>query len=107
MDRRSWLWRRKSSEKSPGESESSGSLSSHSERFSDDQEASKASPNHAQSPEISSNISGGEVQDNVKSLTEKLSAALSNISAKEDLVMQHAKVAEEAVSGEMNVENRK
>ena len=37
MDRRSWLWRRKSSEKSPGETESTGSLSSHSERFSDDQ----------------------------------------------------------------------
>lgn len=32
-------------------------------------------------------------------LTEKLSAALSNISAKEELVKQHAKVAEEAVSG--------
>lgn len=37
MDRRSRLWRRKSSEKSPGETESSGSMSSHSERFSDDQ----------------------------------------------------------------------
>lgn len=37
MDRRSWLWKRKSSEKSPSESESSGSLSSHSERYSDDQ----------------------------------------------------------------------
>lgn len=37
MDRRSWLWRRKSSEKSPGETESSGSISSHSERFSDEQ----------------------------------------------------------------------
>ncbi|CAN7117017.1 unnamed protein product, partial [Brassica rapa subsp. narinosa] len=37
MDRRSWLWRRKSSEKSPGETESTGSLSSLSERFSDDQ----------------------------------------------------------------------
>ena len=37
MDRRSWLWRRKSSEKCPGETESSGSVSSHSERFSDDQ----------------------------------------------------------------------
>lgn len=37
MDRRSWLWRRKSSEKSPGETESSGSISSLSERFSDDQ----------------------------------------------------------------------
>ncbi|KAJ0783765.1 hypothetical protein HanLR1_Chr01g0024171 [Helianthus annuus] len=38
MDRRSWLWRRKSSEKNTGETESSGgSVSSHSERFSDDQ----------------------------------------------------------------------
>lgn len=35
----------------------------------------------------------------MKILTEKLSAALRNISAKEDLVKQHAKVAEEAVSG--------
>lgn len=40
-----------------------------------------------------------EVNDSVKSLTEKLSSALLNISAKEDLVKQHAKVAEEAVSG--------
>lgn len=40
MDRRSWLWRRKSSDKSPGETDSSvsgsGSLSSPSERFSDE-----------------------------------------------------------------------
>ena len=40
-----------------------------------------------------------EVNDNVRSLTEKLSAALMNISAKEDLVKQHTKVAEEAVLG--------
>ena len=39
-----------------------------------------------------------EVSD-VKILTERLSAALLEISAKEDLVQQHAKVAEEAVSG--------
>ncbi|XP_058091288.1 filament-like plant protein [Magnolia sinica] len=105
MDRRSWLWRRKSSEKSPGETESSGSVSSHSERFSDDQEASRASPNHTRSPEVSSNHVGNEVHDNMKNLTEKLSAALSNISAKEDLVKQHAKVAEEAVSGWEKAEN--
>lgn len=37
MEHRSWLWRKKSSEKSPGETESSGSVSSHSERLSDDQ----------------------------------------------------------------------
>ncbi|XP_010911870.2 uncharacterized protein [Elaeis guineensis] len=104
MDRRSWLWRRRSSEKSPGETESSGSVSSHSERYSDDQDAFKASPinaspSQAQSPEVSSKTAGGEVNETVKSLTEKLSAALLNISAKEDLVQQHAKVAEEAVLG--------
>lgn len=118
MDRRSWLWRKKSSDKSdksPGaETESSGSISSHSERYSDEQDASRASPNHntqspevtskapiTQSPEVTSKVAvtDEKVNDNIKSLREKLSAALINISAKEDLVKQHAKVAEEAVSG--------
>ncbi|KAJ8492080.1 hypothetical protein OPV22_013801 [Ensete ventricosum] len=104
MDRRSWLWRRKSSEKSPGETESSTSVSSHSERYSDHQELLRASPNdasvsHAQSREVLRDASDGEVHEAVKRLTQKLSVALLNVSAKEDLVKQHAKVAEEAVSG--------
>ncbi|RZC57285.1 hypothetical protein C5167_004587 [Papaver somniferum] len=37
--------------------------------------------------------------DNMRNLTEKLSAALLNITSKEDIVKQRAKVAEEAVSG--------
>ena len=37
MDRAGWLWRRKSSDKSPGGSDSSMSVSSHSEQCSDDQ----------------------------------------------------------------------
>ncbi|XP_027341925.1 filament-like plant protein 3 isoform X1 [Abrus precatorius] len=112
MDRRSWLWRRKSSEKSPGETESSGSISSLSERFSDDQVypaqaalspevTSKAVPNEE---EISTPKKSKEVSD-VKILTDKLAAALLNISAKEDLVKQHAKVAEEAVTGWEKAEN--
>ena len=40
-----------------------------------------------------------DMQDSVKSLSEKLSAALLTISAKEGLVKQHAKVAEDAVAG--------
>ncbi|KAJ0976894.1 hypothetical protein J5N97_012368 [Dioscorea zingiberensis] len=104
MDRRSWLWRRKSSEKSPGETESSGSVSSLSERYSDDHEVMRASlnnasPNCVHSPEVSSETDNIEANETVKSLTEKLSAALSSISAKEELVKQHTKVAEEAVSG--------
>lgn len=68
------------------------------------QEALRSSPNdasvdHAQSSEVSSSTYDGEVNQTVKRLTEKLSAALLNISAKEDLVNQHAKVAEDAVSG--------
>ncbi|KAK8479158.1 hypothetical protein V6N11_025560 [Hibiscus sabdariffa] len=99
MDRRSWLWRRKSSEKSPGETDSTSacSISSHSERFSDEQANATIG---SQSVEVTSNtIAVEEENNNVRSLTEKLSAALMNISAKEDLVKQHAKVAEEAVSG--------
>ncbi|MBA0567832.1 hypothetical protein Golob_005366, partial [Gossypium lobatum] len=148
MEKKSWLWKRKSSERSPGETESSGSISSQSERFSDDQakevissrgkhigrlklrfkallhlvkhdnktrrddvvtvsspakEAFKASsPNDCtKSPEVSSKASAvpEEVNDSIRSLTEKLSAALVNVSAKEDLVKQHAKVAEEAIAG--------
>lgn len=37
MEKRKWLWKRRSSERSPGETESSESISSHSERYSDDQ----------------------------------------------------------------------
>ncbi|KAG2273054.1 hypothetical protein Bca52824_067609 [Brassica carinata] len=104
MDRRSWLWRRKSSEKSPGETESTGSLSSHSERFSDDQ--------RSHSPELISKpvtreeeVEEEEATADIKILTERLSAALLNVSLKDDLAKQHAKVAEEAVAGWEKAEN--
>ncbi|KAK6115586.1 hypothetical protein DH2020_007855 [Rehmannia glutinosa] len=108
MEKRKWPWKKKSSERSPGESESSGSFSSHSERYSDEQEVLRESPNDSlQSPEVTSKatLTDDEVKEAVKSLTEKLSAALVNVSAKEDLVKQHAKVAEEAVAGWEKAEN--
>ncbi|KAB2023907.1 hypothetical protein ES319_D06G051800v1 [Gossypium barbadense] len=108
MEKKSWLWKRKSSERSPGETESSGSISSQSERFSDDQAFKASSPNDCtKSPEVSSKASAvpEEVNDSIRSLTEKLSAALVNVSAKEDLVKQHAKVAEEAIAGWEKAEN--
>ncbi|CAM0874630.1 unnamed protein product [Alopecurus aequalis] len=60
-----------------------------------------SSPQHGQlpPPEDFTNIRDGDMQESVKSLNEKLSAALSTISAKDDLVKQHAKVAEDAVAG--------
>ncbi|XP_015695140.2 filament-like plant protein [Oryza brachyantha] len=96
MDRRSWLWRRRSSEKSPAETESS--VSSPSERLSDEQDTAKSSPSSVQSPEIVLK----EAQDDnvkVKVLSERLSSAVLDIRAKDDLVKQHSKVAEEAVLG--------
>ncbi|PRQ49593.1 putative filament-like plant protein [Rosa chinensis] len=104
MDRRSRLWQRKSSDKSSGETESSGSISSHSERFSDDQ----AFPTHSiQSLEVTSKAprSDEELNESVGTLKEKLSAALLDSNAKDELVKQHAKVAEEAVSGWEKSEN--
>lgn len=62
----------------------------------------KAYPTHSSlSQEVTSKVAVAdeEVGEGVKTLSEKLSAALLNISAKEELVKQHAKVAEEAVSG--------
>ncbi|KAK4352724.1 hypothetical protein RND71_028242 [Anisodus tanguticus] len=108
MEKRKWLWKRRPSDKSPGETESSGSLSSYSERYSDEQDALKEFPDHdKQSPEVTSKaaIIDDESKESLRCLTEKLSAALVNVSAKEDLVKQHAKVAEEAIAGWEKAEN--
>ncbi|KAG2701122.1 hypothetical protein I3843_06G029300 [Carya illinoinensis] len=117
MEKRKWLWKRKPSDKSPFESESSRSISSHSERYSDDPEAFESSPSHdTQSPEATSKAmesaedvsdasSKKDINDSIQSLAEKLSAALVNVIAKEDLVKQNAKVAEEAVAGWEKAEN--
>ncbi|PHU12224.1 hypothetical protein BC332_19154 [Capsicum chinense] len=55
--------------------------------------------NDNQSPEVTSKAVtiDNEAKESPKKLIEKLSAALVNVTAKEDLVKQHAKVAEEAV----------
>ncbi|KAF1002862.1 filament-like plant protein [Apium graveolens] len=108
MEKRSWLWKKKSSEKSPGDTDSSGSISSHSERYSGEQETLKEYSNlFSQSPEVTTKfaVPNGEVNDGIKILTEKLSAALVNVGAKEDLVKQHANVAEEAIAGWEKAEN--
>jgi len=58
-------------------------------------------PEHGQSLEqhVSSNVRDEEIKETFESLNYKLSATLSTIRAKEDLVKQHAKVTEEAVAG--------
>nr|KYP67642.1 Filament-like plant protein 4 [Cajanus cajan] len=114
MDRR-WPWKKKSSEKSVIEKAATALDSSDA---SNNQETNKK-PNYIQiSVESYSHLSGLEdqvktyeekvqtyeekvqtLEDEVKEMNEKLSAANSEINTKESMVKQHAKVAEEAVSG--------
>eukprot|EP01018_Ginkgo_biloba_P020015 Gb_02939 [translate_table: standard] len=98
MDRRSWPWRKKNSEKITITSEPSDSSLAHSARHYDDQDNSKALAEHARKSEEAM-MQCQESEEKVKSLNEKLSAALADITTKDSLVKQHAKVAEEAVSG--------
>uniref|UniRef100_J3N6C7 Uncharacterized protein n=1 Tax=Oryza brachyantha TaxID=4533 RepID=J3N6C7_ORYBR len=60
-----------------------------------------SSAQHDQSPhpEVFTNVRDEDMPDSMKSLSEKLATALLTINAKEDLVKQHTKVAEEAVAG--------
>ncbi|KAG8090720.1 hypothetical protein GUJ93_ZPchr0011g27115 [Zizania palustris] len=60
-----------------------------------------SSPQHCKSPqpEVFANVRDEDMKDSMKSLSGKLAAALLTINAKEDLVKQHMKVAEEAVAG--------
>ncbi|CAL5083139.1 unnamed protein product [Urochloa decumbens] len=97
MDRRSWLWRRKSTDKSPAETETSASSAS--DRLTDEQDTAKSSPKSTESPEISSKELEDDSNVKVKVLSERLSSVVQDIRAKDDLVKQHSKVAEEAVLG--------
>ncbi|GJN32394.1 hypothetical protein PR202_gb20901 [Eleusine coracana subsp. coracana] len=97
MDRRSWLWRRKSTDKSSAETETSASSAS--ERFTDEQDTARSSPKSTQSPEILSKELEDDSDVKVKVLSERLSSAVQDIRAKDDLVKQHSKVAEVAVLG--------
>ncbi|XP_041021354.1 filament-like plant protein 4 [Juglans microcarpa x Juglans regia] len=103
MDRRSWPWKKKSSDKAAAEKAAAASQS--------DQDNYKK-PNYVQiSVESYALLTSLEdqvktyeeqvqtLEDQNKELNEKLSAANSEMTTKENLVKQHAKVAEEAVSG--------
>ncbi|KAJ4787269.1 filament-like protein (DUF869) [Rhynchospora pubera] len=91
MDRRSWPWKKKSSEKTANAdaSPSSGATQA---------EPENPTINYIQvSPETYARLNDLEKEVNV--LNEKLTTAQSEINNKDTLVKQHAKVAEEAISG--------
>ncbi|XP_015902959.3 filament-like plant protein 4 isoform X1 [Ziziphus jujuba] len=114
MDRRSWPWKKKSSDKAAAEKAAAAadaaaaSLASARPQGEDNYKK----PNYVQiSVEQYSLLTHLENQvktyeeqvqtldDQIKDLNEKLSAANSEMTTKDNLVKQHAKVAEEAVSG--------
>ncbi|XP_037491823.1 filament-like plant protein 4 isoform X2 [Jatropha curcas] len=113
MDRRSWPWKKKSSdktEKTATATDSGGGTLASTGSQADKDNYKK--PNYVQiSVESYTHLTGLEdqvktyeqqfqtLEDQIKELNEKLSAANSEMTTKENLVKQHAKVAEEAVSG--------
>ncbi|KAJ4966559.1 hypothetical protein NE237_018408 [Protea cynaroides] len=82
MDQKTWLWRKKSSEKTIFVSDQANLL------LEGNGEEKKLGMEKAVDLELS-----------VKNLNEKLSLALSECNAKDDLVTKHAKVVEEAIAG--------
>ncbi|KAF5195550.1 Filament-like plant protein, partial [Thalictrum thalictroides] len=114
MDRRSWPWKKKSSDKTAEKTVSaveSANASLASVGSQGDQDKPKK-PSHVQiSVESYEHLTGLEdevktlndqvntLNEEVDVLNEKLSSAQSEMTNKENIVKQHAKVAEEAVSG--------
>ncbi|XVF63719.1 hypothetical protein PTKIN_Ptkin09bG0108700 [Pterospermum kingtungense] len=114
MDRR-WPWKKKSSDKSSAAAAAAAAdaaAATLASAASQDDQDSYKKPKYVQiSVESYSHLTGLEnqvktyeeqvqtLEDEIKELNEKLSAANSEIATKEDLVKQHSKVAEEAVSG--------
>ncbi|KAG7590479.1 Filament-like plant protein [Arabidopsis suecica] len=100
--------KRESSERSFGESESVSSLSEKDSEIQPESTMESHDDDEIQlSPTVSSEVEteNDDLKDSMRALTEKLSAALANVSAKDDLVKQHVKVAEEAVAGWEKAEN--
>ncbi|KAK4429359.1 Filament-like plant protein 4 [Sesamum alatum] len=120
MDKRSWPWKKKSSEKQAAAEKVAASASESSTAASDvgAAQVDKVKQDNNKKPkyvqismesythltELEDQVKSYEEQvqtleDEVKELNEKLSEANSEMTNKENLVKQHAKVAEEAVSG--------
>ncbi|KAL1316526.1 hypothetical protein HN51_068710 [Arachis hypogaea] len=102
MDRRGWLWKKKSSDKSkiaekPGSEAEPVSFTLSSVANLEDEDSGK-NKNYVQiSMESYTHMCA--LEDQVKALEDKLTTAYSELNSKDNLVKQHATVAEEAVSG--------
>ncbi|CAH2067743.1 unnamed protein product [Thlaspi arvense] len=100
--------KRESSERSFGESESVSSQSEKDSEIQPESTVESHDDDEKQATEVSLEVeteNEEDLKDSMRTLTEKLSAALANVSAKDELVKQHVKVAEEAVAGWEKAEN--
>uniref|UniRef100_A0A1D1XYJ3 Filament-like plant protein 4 n=1 Tax=Anthurium amnicola TaxID=1678845 RepID=A0A1D1XYJ3_9ARAE len=104
MDRRSWPWKKKTSEKTVAATDHTGASLASSVGNQGDQDNSKhvnyvqiSKETYTHVTELEDQVKG--LNDQVKVLNEKLSTAQADFVTKDNLVKQHAKVAEEAVSG--------
>ncbi|KAL6504743.1 hypothetical protein OROHE_023501 [Orobanche hederae] len=110
MDKKSWPWRKKSSDKQVAE-KAYVSASETSENYQVEKDNNEK-PKHVKIPiESYKHLTGLEdrvkcseeqvqsLKDEVKELNKKLSEARSEMTDKDNMVKQHSKVAEEAVSG--------
>ncbi|XP_020577564.1 filament-like plant protein 4 [Phalaenopsis equestris] len=104
MDRRSWPWKRKSSEKASGDFESVRASMSNTGIKQGEQEHTKPVSFIQISVEKYEHFIVIEEQvlalnEKLDDMTEKLSSAQADMATKDDIVKQHAKVSEEAISG--------
>ncbi|KAL0904982.1 hypothetical protein M5K25_027151 [Dendrobium thyrsiflorum] len=104
MDRRSWPWKRKSSEKASSDSDSVRASLSNIGVKQREQEHAKPVSFVQISVEKYEHFNGLEEQvvvlnEKLNVVNKKLSSAQADMTTKDDIVKQHAKVAEEAISG--------
>ncbi|XP_057819794.1 filament-like plant protein 4 [Cryptomeria japonica] len=104
MDRWGWSRKKKSSEKNVAASDPVEPSVARSASHNEEQDTIKTLADHVRMSEEAM-IQVHESEEKVKYLNEKLSAAMSEIGTKESLVKQHAKVAEDAVSGWEKAQN--
>ncbi|KAI0489129.1 hypothetical protein KFK09_028971 [Dendrobium nobile] len=104
MDRRSWPWKRKSSEKASSDSDSVRASLSNTGVKQREQEHAKPVSFVQISVEKYEHFNGLEEQvvvlnEKLNVVNKKLSSAQADMTTKDDIVKQHSKVAEEAISG--------
>ncbi|KAL9151976.1 hypothetical protein ABFS82_11G087500 [Erythranthe guttata] len=95
MDQKSWLWKIRSTEKTLVADKASNSLSKHDEDENEDADEEDEKLNKVQKLLIEKT----DLERNLRISNEKLSSALSECNAKDNIAKKQVKIAEEAIAG--------